>query len=108
MNSMNLIKTHYEVTLSQEAWAGVETVARKFNLSVSELFEQVGCGLLAVIDPEEVEDIEDYLDFQPSLEAEAVPEDQEQISWELAKQKISLYGITGSPNLQVEHSRDRE
>ena len=70
MNSINLITTSYEVNLSQEAWAGVETLALKFNLSVSELFEQVGIGLLAVVDPEEVEDIEDYLDFQVPLAPE--------------------------------------
>ena len=88
MNSMNLIKTNYEVTLSQEAWAGVEIVARKFNVSVSELFEQVGTGLLAIIDPEEVEDIEDYLDLQPSIEPEAFLKHQEEISWALPTHKV--------------------
>lgn len=90
MNAMNLIKTHYQVTLSQDAWAGVEIVARKLNLSVSELFEQVGCGLLTIIDPEAVEDLEDYLDLQVSLEAESFPEYQEQMPWELVKQQASL------------------
>lgn len=79
MNSMNLVKTSYEVNLSQEAWAGVETLAKKFNISVSELFEQVGNGLLAIIDPEDLEDIEDYLDVQVSLDAEPFPENQEPI-----------------------------
>ncbi|HEY9614980.1 hypothetical protein [Allocoleopsis sp.] len=76
---MNLIKTRYEVTLSQDAWDGVETIARKFNLSVSELFEQVGSGLLAIVDPEDLEDIEDFLDLQVSLDAEPTLEDQERI-----------------------------
>lgn len=80
MNSTNLIKTSYQLTLSQEAWAGIETVARKFNLSVSELFEQVGCGLLAIVDSESLEDIEDYLDLQYPLEAEAALEPQERIA----------------------------
>jgi hypothetical protein len=31
---------------------------------VSELFEQVGSGLLAIVDPEDLEDIEDFLDLQ--------------------------------------------
>jgi hypothetical protein len=44
---------------------------------VSELFEQVGCGLLAIVDPEDLEDIEDFLDVQMSLEAEPVLESQE-------------------------------
>lgn len=77
VSSMNLTKTRYEVSLSPEAWDGVETIARKFNLSVSELFEQVGCGLLAIVDPEDLEDIEDFLDVQMSLEAEPVLESQE-------------------------------
>ena len=76
---MNLIKTRYEVTLSQDAWDGVETIARKFNLSVSELFEQVGSGLLAIVDPEDLEDIEDFLDVQVSLDAEPTLEGQERI-----------------------------
>ena len=76
MSSTHLIKTTYQLTLSQEAWDGVETLARKFNLSVSELFEQVGCGLLAVVDPEDLEDLEDYLNVnvQYPMEAEEVLE----------------------------------
>ena len=74
MSSVNLIKTRYEVSLSPDAWDGVETIARKFNLSVSELFEQVGCGLLAIVDPEDLEDLEDYLNVQYPLEAEEVLE----------------------------------
>lgn len=77
MSSMNLTKTRYEISLSPDAWDGVEIIARKFNLSVSELFEQVGCGLLAIVDPEDLEDIEDFLDVQVSLEAEPVLETQE-------------------------------
>ncbi len=69
MNSTNSIKTHYEITLSYEALAGVEIVAKKLNLSVSELFERVGCGRLALVDPEEIEDIQDYLDRQIAISA---------------------------------------
>lgn len=79
MSSINLIKTRYEVTLSQDAWSGVETIASKFNLSVSELFEQVGSGLLAIVDPEDLEDIEDFLDLQVPFDVETTLEDQEQI-----------------------------
>ncbi len=71
---MNLTKTRYEVSLTPEAWDGVETIARKFNLSVSELFERVGCGQLAIVEPEDVEDLEDYLDKQIAIEVEAEPE----------------------------------
>ena len=87
MNPTNSIKTRYEVTLSEEAWAGVETVAKKLNLSVSELFEQIGCGLLAIVDSE---DLADSLDLQDALEAEADPENQERIPWEQVKQELGL------------------
>jgi len=66
---------------------GVETVAKKLNLSVSELFEQIGCGQIALVDPE---DLEDYLDLQDALEAEANPENQERIPWEQVKQELGL------------------
>ncbi len=69
MNSTNSIKTHYEITLSHEALAGVEIVAKKLNLSVSELLEGVGSGRLAIVDPEEIEDIEDYLERQIAMSA---------------------------------------
>jgi hypothetical protein len=87
MNPTNSIKTRYEVNLPEEAWLGVETVAKKLNLSVSELFEQIGCGNLAIVDSE---DLEDYLDLQDALEAEANPENQERISWEQVKQELGL------------------
>ncbi len=82
MNQSNSTKTRYEITLTQEAWTGVETIAAKFNLSVSELFEKVGCKILAIVDPE---DLEDYLDLQDALEAESDPENQERIPWKLNK-----------------------
>ncbi len=68
MNSTHSVKTNYEITLSLEALAGVETVAQKFHLSVSELLEQIGSGRLAIVDPEDVEDIEEYLHLQESLD----------------------------------------
>ncbi len=89
MNLSNPSKTSYEVTLSQEALAGVETIANKFNLSVSELFERVGCGLLAIVDPEDVEDLEDYLSLQAVLEAEAESENLRMPS-EPVKQELRL------------------
>lgn len=90
MTSTSSIKTSYEVKVSQGALAGVETVAKKFNLSVSELFERVGSGRLAIVDLEAVEDLEDYLDLQVVIEPEADPEDQERISWETVRQEIGL------------------
>ncbi len=95
MNSTTSIQTNYEITLSQEALAGVEAVAKKFNVSVSELFERLGCGQLAIIDPEEVGDIEDYLNLheslenlQESLEATEHPEYPEYLPWWQVQQEL--------------------
>lgn len=76
MNPTNSIKTSYEVNLPPEAWMGVEIIAKKLNLSVSELFEQIGYGNLAIVDSQ---DLEDYLDLQDAITAEADPENQETI-----------------------------
>jgi hypothetical protein len=46
---------------------------------VSELIERVGCGQLAIVNPEDVEDLEDYLDNQIAIEVEADPENQKWI-----------------------------
>lgn len=75
------------LTLTDEGWAGVQSVAEKFNLSVSELLEQVGSRQLAVVD---LEELEDYLDLQDAIAAEANPENQERIPWEQVKQELGL------------------
>ena len=88
MNLSNPSKTSYEVTLSQESWAGLETIANQFNVSVSELFERIGSGLLAIVDPDDVEDLEDYLNLQAVIE----PESQNQVRTpsEPVKQRLRL------------------
>lgn len=88
MNLSNPSKTSYEITLSQEAWARVETIANQFNVSVSELFERIGNGLLAIVDPDDVEDLEDYLNLPTVLEAES--ENQERTPSESAKHGLCL------------------
>lgn len=75
------------LTLTGEGWAGVQSVAEKFNLSVSELLEQVGSRQLAVVD---LEELEDYLDLQDAIAAEANPENQERIPWAQVKQELGL------------------
>jgi SepF-like predicted cell division protein (DUF552 family) len=87
MNPTNSIKTPYEINLTQEAWREIEKVAQKHNLSVSELFEQIGNGNLAIVDSE---DLEDYLDLQEALAAEAEEENQERVPWEQVKQELGL------------------
>lgn len=59
----------------------------RFNLSVSEMLDRVGCGNLAIVDPDR---LEDYLDLQDALFAEADPENQERIPWEQVKQELGL------------------
>jgi putative heme iron utilization protein len=73
--------------LSNEGWAGIQRIAAQFNLSVSELLEQLGRGLLVVVD---AETLEDYLDLQDALDAEADPQNQARIPWEQIKQELEL------------------
>jgi hypothetical protein len=81
------MKQRYEVSITSQAWNSIESLASKFNLSVNELFERVGGGQLAIVNPE---DLEDYLDLQEAIEAENNPENQERISWEEVKQELGL------------------
>ncbi|MGB3208204.1 MAG: hypothetical protein WBB28_24735 [Crinalium sp.] len=81
------MKQRYEVSITSQAWNSIESLANNFNLSVNELFERVGCGQLAIVNPE---DIEDYLDLQEAIEAEKNQEDQEKVSWEDVKQELGL------------------
>ena len=87
MSQTNSIKTRYEVILFEEGQTGIKNIAENFNLSISELLDQIGCGSLAIVDSE---DLEDYLDLQDALEAEADPDNQERISWEQVQQEIGL------------------
>ena len=84
---MTKIKDNYQVTLTQDGWTGIESIAEKFKLSVSELLERVGNEELAIVNSE---DLEDYLDLQDALAAEADPENQERISWEKVKKELGL------------------
>ena len=87
MKQNRAIDTDYKVTLSPEGWTGLENIARELNLSVSEMLERVGSGLLVIVDPEE---LEDYWDLQDAIEAEEDPENQERISWETVKTELGL------------------
>ncbi|MCL1470970.1 hypothetical protein [Argonema antarcticum] len=89
---MTKIKDNYQVTLTQEGWMAIESIAEKLHLSVSELLERVGSGELAIVDSE---DLEDYLDLQDALAAEADPENQQRISWEQVKQELGLSESNG-------------
>jgi uncharacterized phage-associated protein len=42
-------KNEYQITVSSQVWQRVEQIAAEFNLSVSELLEQIGEGQLKVV-----------------------------------------------------------
>lgn len=90
MNKSSTSKTCIELTLSQEAWTKVQSIAAELDITVSELLEQVSQGELVIVDAETMEEIEDRLDLQDALESEADPENQERIPWEQVKQELGL------------------
>lgn len=47
-------KNRHVVSITDEAWNGVQSLAKKLGISVSELLEKVGYGQLLVIDSEEL------------------------------------------------------
>ena len=49
MTQATSITTEYQITVSSPVWQRVEQIAREFNLSVSELLEQIGEGQLKVV-----------------------------------------------------------
>ncbi|MGL5060316.1 MAG: Panacea domain-containing protein [Microcoleus sp.] len=49
MTQATSITTEYQITVSSPVWQKVEQIAGEFNLSVSELLEQIGEGQLKVI-----------------------------------------------------------
>lgn len=75
------------LTISSEGWAGLQQIAARLNLPVAEFLERIGRGSLAVID---AETLEDYLDLQDALDAEADPENQARIPWEQVKRDLGL------------------
>ncbi len=80
-------KQTYEITLSNESWAGVQSLAEKLNLSVSELFEQVGRGQLVVCNAEKIEDLLDTID---GLEALLEAKEEGTVPWEQVKVELGL------------------
>ena len=80
-------QTQCTVQLTKKTWEEIQEVAKQYQLSVPEFLAKIGQKKLAVIDSEE---LEDYLDLQDALEAEAREENQERISWEQIKQELGL------------------
>lgn len=76
-----------KINISQESLSKIEQIAQEFNLSVSELLENISQGQLTVIDSEQLEDL---IDLQAAIEAENHPENQERVSWEVIKQNLSI------------------
>ena len=76
-----------QLTINQNILLGIEDIAKQFNLSVNELLEKISQGKLAIIDPEELEDL---LDLKDAIQAENNPENEEKVSWEVIKQNLNL------------------
>ncbi len=76
-----------QVTLSEDIAMGISNLANQFNLSVTELLEQISQGKLTVIDSE---DLEDLLDVRDAIIAESNPENQERIPWEDIQKELGL------------------
>ncbi len=88
MSKSNPTKIRIEITLSEEAWARLQTIAKdEFDLNVSELLEQVGKGQLAVVDTERLEDLLDTVD---ALEGLLAAKEEGTISWEEVKAELGL------------------
>lgn len=88
MSKSNPTKIRIEITLSEEAWARLQTIANdEFDLSVSELLEQVGKGQLAVVDTERLEDLLDTID---ALEGLLAAKEEGTIPWEEVKAELGL------------------
>ena len=47
----NQSKSRHGVTLTDDAWAGVQAIADRLGISVSELLERIGRNQLAVVEP---------------------------------------------------------
>lgn len=75
------------LSLSSEVLTGISTLAQQFNLSTEELLAQIGQGKLVIIDADELEDL---LDVKDAVIAEADPENQERVPWEVVKQELDL------------------
>lgn len=82
-----LAKNSHQVTLTDEAWSGLQSIAESLGFSVSELLEKVGCSQMVVLDSEELEDLLDTID---GLEGIITAKEEGSILWEEAKAKLSL------------------
>ena len=83
----DISKIPHEVTLTDEDWNGVQSIAENFGLSVSELLERIGHRQLVVMDSEEVEELLDTID---GLEALLEAKEEQNIPWEQAKVELGL------------------
>jgi DNA repair protein RadC len=75
------------LSISSEVLTDISTLAQQFNLSTEELLTQIGQGKLVIIDADELEDL---LDVRDAVMAEANPENQERVPWEVVKQELDF------------------
>jgi hypothetical protein len=55
-------KQRHGVTVTNEGWEGIQSVADGFGYSISELLDQIGRGNLAVLEVEAINTLQDALD----------------------------------------------
>ena len=70
---------------TNKALEGVQSIDHKLGLSVSQLWEKIGCGQLVVLDLEEYEDL---LDTIAGLEGLLSAHEEGTISWEQFKAEL--------------------
>jgi D-hexose-6-phosphate mutarotase len=75
------MKKTKEITLTEQEWLGIKSIAEEFGLSISEFLASLSSQKLLVIEPESEED---QLDLQEALLtlAEAKLRGEEPMCWE--------------------------
>ncbi len=82
-------KKRHGVTITEQGWKGLEALAAKEGVSVSELLERIGRGLLPVMDAEQLEALEERLDLEECERRLADPTEVP-VPYEQAREALGL------------------
>ncbi len=82
-------KKKHGISVTDDGWKGLESLATQAEVSVSEFLERVGRGLLCVIDAEQLELIEDRLDLEEAEHRLADPAEVP-VPYEQVRQELGL------------------
>jgi len=77
------------ITVTDQGWNGLETLANQADVSVSEFLERVGRGLLTVMKTEQLEALEDRLDLEDCSRRLADPKEVP-IAYDQVRQELGL------------------